>query len=72
MQRIRELLQQLTLHFQVEIAIADQLEALEGRIKALEDENVKTRAKLQSLEKRYGDLLMALNSINKKIPNPLK
>lgn len=72
MERLRELLSQLTLHFQVEIAIADYLEALEKRIKALEDENLKTRAKLTSLDKRYGELLMALNNINKKLPNPLK
>lgn len=67
MKRLRELLEQLTLHFQVEIAIADVLEDYEKRIKALEDDRLKYKVKFESLEKRYSEMLMVLKDINKKI-----
>lgn len=67
MKRLKELLQQLTLHFQVEIAIADVLEEQGHLIDKERDINVKQNLKIDSLEKRYGELLMVLNDINKKI-----
>lgn len=67
MQRLRELLEQLTLHFQVEIAIADLIDAQEKRIKSLEDDRLKYKVKFESLEKRYSEILMVLKDINKKI-----
>lgn len=67
MQRLRELLEQLTLHFQVEIAIADLIDAQDKRIKSLEDDKLKYKVKFESLEKRYSEILMVLKDINKKI-----
>lgn len=72
MDRLRELLQQLTLHFQVEIAMADVIEEQNKRIKKLEDEKLKVDTRLLSLDKRYSELLMVLKDINKKLPNPLR
>lgn len=69
MKRLRELLEQLTLHFQVEIAIADVLESNEKEIKKLQEENLKYKVKFDSLEKRYSDLLLVIKEINKKLPN---
>lgn len=67
MKRLRELLEQLTLHFQVEIAIADVLDSCETRIKALEDDRLKYKIKFESLEKRYSELLLIHKEINKKL-----
>lgn len=67
MKRLRELLEQLTLHFQVEIAIADLLEDHETRIKKREDMQLKYDTKFNSLEKRYSEMLMVLKEINKKL-----
>lgn len=67
MKRLRELLEQLTLHFQVEIAIADVLEENEKKIRELEDDRLKYKIKFESLEKRYSELLMVLKDINKKL-----
>lgn len=67
MKRLRELLEQLTLHFQVEIAIADVLEDNEKKIRELEDDRLKYKIKFESLEKRYSELLMVLKDINKKL-----
>lgn len=69
MKRLRELLEQLTLHFQVEIAIADLLDDQEKRIKSLEDDRLKYKVKFESLESRYSELLLVNREINKKINN---
>lgn len=67
MKRLRELLEQLTLHFQVEIAIADLLEDHESRIKKREEMQLKNDVKFNSLEKRYSELLMVVKEINRKL-----
>lgn len=67
MKRLRELLEQLTLHFQVEIAIADLLDEQEKKIKALEDDRLKYKIKFESLEKRYSEILMLFKEVNKKL-----
>lgn len=67
MKRLRELLEQLTLHFQVEIAIADLLEDHGSRIKKSEDMQLKNDVKFSSLEKRYSELLMLVKEINRKL-----
>lgn len=67
MKRLRELLEQLTLHFQVEIAIADILEDLGSRLKKQEDRNLRDDVKFNSLEKRYSEILMVVKEINRKI-----
>ena len=67
MKRLRELLEQLTLHFQVEIAIADLLEDQDTRIKRMEDYKLKNDTKIGSLEKRYSEMLMVIKDINRKL-----
>lgn len=67
MKRLRELLEQLTLHFQVEIAIADLLEDQDTRIKRMEDYKLKYDTKIGSLEKRYSEMLMVIKEINRKL-----
>lgn len=67
MKRLRELLEQLTLHFQVEIAIADILEDQDKRIRALEQQKLKFDTKIGSLEARYSEMLMVIKDINKKL-----
>lgn len=69
MRRLRELLEQLTLHFQVEIAIADLLEEQEKKIRYLEDIKLKNDTKIASLEKRYSEILMLFKEVNKKLNN---
>lgn len=69
MKRLRELLEQLTLHFQVEIAIADLLEEQEKKIRYLEDIKLKNDTKIASLEKRYSEILMLFKEVNKKLNN---
>lgn len=67
MKRLRELLEQLTLHFQVEIAIADLLDEQDKKIKSLEDDRLKYKIKFDSLEKRYSEILMLFKEVNKKL-----
>lgn len=67
MKRLRELLEQLTLHFQVEIAIADVLDEQEKRIKELENDRLKYKVKFESLEKRYSEILMISKQFNKNL-----
>lgn len=67
MKRLRELLEQLTLHFQVEIAIADVLDEYEKRIKELENDRLKYKVKFESLEKRYSEILMIAKQFNKNL-----
>lgn len=67
MKRLRELLEQLTLHFQVEIAIADVLDEQEKRIKELENDRLKYKVKFESLEKRYSEILMIAKQFNKNL-----
>lgn len=67
MNRLRELLEQLTLHFQVEIAISDLLEDHAKQLRTLEQQKLKFDTKIGSLEARYSEMLMVLKDINKKL-----
>lgn len=65
-------MEQLQLHFQVEIAIADELDSQEKRIKKIEDHDLKADTRLTSLEKRYSEVLMVLKDINRKLDSSSK
>ena len=67
MERIKELLEQLKLHFQVEIAFSDVLDQHEEKFKKSDNEFLKVNTRLTSLDKRYAELLMVLKDINKKL-----
>lgn len=67
MKRLKELLEQLTLHFQVEIAISDILEDHESRIKKREDMQLRYDTRFNKLERQYGEMMLVLADINKKL-----
>lgn len=72
MKRLREFLEQLQLHFQVEIAIADVLDTHDKRLDDIDKYKLKTDTRLTSLDKRYSELLMVLRDINRKLPDSVK
>lgn len=67
MQRLKELLEQLKLHFQVEIAMADILDEHDVRLKKLEDYRLKNDTQVSVLRKQYSECLMVLKDINRKL-----
>ena len=67
MDRLRELLEQLQLHFQVEMAMADVLDDHGDRIKALEEYKLKNDTAVSVVKRQYSELLLIVKEINKKI-----
>lgn len=66
MKRLKQLLDQLTLYYHLECAIAEELDVLDQRIAALESKSVGSAAKIASLDKRYSEILMHIKEINRK------
>lgn len=67
MQRLRELLEQLKLHFQVEIAIADILDDYGKRLDKLEGYKLQNETQHGVMKKQYSECLMVLKDINRKL-----
>lgn len=67
MDRLKELLEQLKLHFQVEIAMADILEEYGKRLDKLEDFKLKNDTQHNVMKKQYSECLMVLKDINRKL-----
>ena len=67
MQEIRELLAQLKLSVQVDIAIADKLEEIEKRLYALEENMKLARGANKSNALRLGELTLALADLRQEV-----
>lgn len=67
MKRLKQLLDQLTLLYQIEVASADVLDNHDLKIQELEAKLVAANSKAASLEKRYSELLMIMKEIRRKL-----
>lgn len=67
MKRLKQLLDQLTLLYQIEVASADVLDNHDLKIQELEAKLVAANSKITSLEKRYSELLMIVRDFNRKL-----
>lgn len=67
MQRLQELLEQLKLHFQVEIAMADILDEHDKRLAKLEGYKLQNDTQHGVMKKQYSECLMVLKDINRKL-----
>ena len=67
MQEIRELLAQLKLSVQIDIAIADKLEEIEKRLYALEENMKLARGANKSNALRLGELTLALADLRQEV-----
>lgn len=65
MASIKELLAQLKLYTQLDMAFADKLDDLEARVYALEEKQKLLDSATKSNARRIGDTLMRLDSIIK-------
>lgn len=67
MQEIRELLAQLKLSVQIDIAIAEKLEEIEKRLYALEENMKLARGANKSNALRLGELTLALADLRQEV-----
>lgn len=67
MERLKELLEQLKLHFQVEIAMADILDDYGKRLDKLEGYKLQNETQHNVMKKQYSECLMVLKDINRKL-----
>lgn len=67
MERIRELIEQMRLKLQLQIAIADMLSDLDKRLKVMEGYKLKNDAAVTSVRKQYDELYLITKNINKRI-----
>lgn len=67
MERIRELIEQMRLKLQLQIAIADMLSDLDKRLKAMEGYKLKNDAAVTSVRKQCDELYLITKNINKRI-----
>lgn len=67
MERIRELIEQVRLKLQLQIAIADMLHDLDKRLKAMEGYKLKNDAAVTCVKKQVDELYLITNNINKRI-----
>lgn len=67
MERIRELIEQLRLHLQLQIAIADVLEEHNKRLKDLEGYKLKNDAAVTAVRKQCDKLGLTLQTVNKEL-----
>ena len=67
MERIRELIEQIRLKLQLQIAIADMLHDLDKRLKVMEGYKLKNDAAVNTIRKQYDELYLITKNINKKI-----
>lgn len=67
MERIRELIEQMRLKLQLQIAIADMLSDLDKRLKVMEGYKLKNDAAVTSVRKQCDELYLITKNINKRI-----
>lgn len=67
MEQIREIIGDIKTRMRLDIAICDKLEELQKRLYALEENRKMKDAAIQSLERRYAELMYVLKSLQKDI-----
>lgn len=65
MEQIKEIISELKLHLRLDVAMCDKLEEIERRLYALEENRKLKDAAIQSLERRYSELMYVLKSLQK-------
>lgn len=68
MENIRELLSQIKLFCQFDVAVCAKLEELETAVYALQEKQKLTDAAIKSLNTRYSECLMVVKSIKQQTP----
>lgn len=63
MENIRELLAQLKLYVQFDVAVCSKLEELETAVYALQEKQKLTDSAINTLRKQYSEMLYVLKSI---------
>ena len=71
MERIRELIEQVRLKLQLQIAIADVLSDLDKRLKVMEGYKLKNDAAVNTVRKQCDELYLIAKNINKRIGDKL-
>ena len=66
MANLRELIAQLKLFCQLDVAFCDKIEEQDKQIYALQEDNKRLKASVHSLERRYSELLYAFGSYKKE------
>ncbi len=69
MENIKELLAQVKLFCQLDVAFCQKIEELEQSIYKLTEDNKRYRACLDSLERRYSEILYVVKSIKSDSAN---
>lgn len=64
---IKELLAQLKLYYQLDVAFAEKLDELEERLYRVEEDTKLLKAGKSSSDRRVGDLMMAFSSLKDEV-----
>ena len=65
MKALRDLVERVRLFCGIEVAMADLIEQLEGRVSTLEAENKLRKAQIDAQKTQYSELLMVLRDIRR-------
>lgn len=63
MEQVKELISQIKLYVQLDLAFCEALEALQSRVYKIEEDNKRMLATIRSLDQRYAELMYIVKSL---------